>query len=144
MIYESTVEAYKIFRLMNYRDIFCRIKEKDGSLSATEAFAADVIYLLGTPTICEFAEYLGISQPNATYKANNLVEKGYITKFTPPDDKRECRLSVGDKFYTYFDTEVCFIKNAVERLEEQFSHRELKIFENVLQALTQIMRKTEE
>lgn len=143
MIYDSAVEAYKMLRLMNYRDIFCRIKEKDGSLSATEAFAVDVIYLLDTPTISEFAEYLGISQPNATYKANNLAVKGYITKNTPPDDKRECRLSVGEKFYTYFDTEVGFIKQAVARLEKQFSQQELQIFEKILRALTQTMQKTE-
>ena len=30
------------------------------------------------PTISDFAQTLGISQPNATYKANNLAQKGYI------------------------------------------------------------------
>ncbi len=143
MIYDSAVEAYEALRLINYRDIFCRIKEKDGSLSATEAFAVDVIYLLGMPTISEFADYLGISQPNATYKANNLAAKGYITKSTPPDDKRECRLSVGDKFYAYFDTEAGFIKQAIQRLGEQFSQQELGVFEKILRALTQAMQKME-
>lgn len=143
MVYDSAVEAYKMLRLENYRDMFCRIKEKDGSLSATEAFAVDVIYLLGRPTISEFAEYLGISQPNATYKANNLAAKGYITKSVSPEDKRECRLCVADKFYAYFDTEAGFIKQAVERIGKQFSQHELHIFETVLRALTQTMQKTE-
>ena len=51
MLVQSAVELYKILRLRNYQDMFVRIKEKDGSLSATEAFAVDVIYLLGAPTI---------------------------------------------------------------------------------------------
>jgi hypothetical protein len=45
-----------------------QLREKAGSLSATEAFSAEVIYLLDHPTIGEFADFIGISQPNASYK----------------------------------------------------------------------------
>jgi len=143
LIYQRAVELYKQLRLLNYRDMFCRIKEKDGSLSATEAFAVDVIFLLGSPTISEFAECLGISQPNATYKANNLVAKGYIIKTHPADDKRECRLSVAEKFYSYFDTEVRFIKKSVELLKQRFTEAELATFVKVLSAFTQSLRQSE-
>ena len=66
MLTEEVIRLYKRFRLLNYREMFGRIREKDGSLSATEAFAADVIYLLEKPTITQLAETLGISQPSAT------------------------------------------------------------------------------
>lgn len=144
MIYENAVKLYKQLRLMNYSDIFRKIKEKDGSLSATESFAVDVIYLLGNPSVSEFANYLGISQPNATYKINNLTAKGYITKNISDDDKRECRLSVDKKFYQYFDTEVGFIKKAALKVNEAFSAAEITVFEKVLDVFIKTLQKAEE
>ena len=73
-----------ILRLQNWlrleatKKMFHTLREKTGSLSATEAFSADVIHLLGRPTLGQFAATLGISQPNATYKVNNLAAKGYL------------------------------------------------------------------
>lgn len=80
MLSQEILDLYKKSRLMTYRAMFGRIREKTGSLSATEAYAVDVIYLLGSPTITQLAETLGISQPNATYKVNNLVAKGTPAK----------------------------------------------------------------
>ena len=99
MLSQEILDLYKKSRLMTYRAMFGRIREKTGSLSATEAYAVDVIYLLGSPTITQLAETLGISQPNATYKVNNLVAKGYACKTISEDDKRECRVTVGERFY---------------------------------------------
>ena len=65
MLSQEILDLYKKSRLMTYRAMFGRIREKTGSLSATEAYAVDVIYLLGSPTITQLAETLGISQPNA-------------------------------------------------------------------------------
>ncbi len=144
MLVQSAVELYKILRLRNYQDMFVRIKEKDGSLSATEAFAVDVIYLLGLPTISDFAQALGISQPNATYKANNLAAKGYINKAVSEDDKREIRLSVAEKFHSYFNTDAPFIGSAVEKLEKQYSASDLAIFSDVLQSFIHALENTEE
>ena len=135
MLSEEIQELYKQSRLMTYRSMFGRIREKAGSLSATEAYAVDVIYLLGKPTITQLAETLGISQPNATYKVNNLVTKGYICKTTPEDDKRECRLTVGERFYKYFGNSTDFIDKAVEALGVDYTEEELETFEKVLHTL---------
>ena len=136
MIFTEAVELYKKLRLMHYRRLFRRIHERDGSLSATEAFAVDVIYLLGKPTLGEFAECLGISQPNATYKVNNLMAKGYVMKKTSEADRRECLLYVTDKFMDYYGAQNEFIGSAVEKLKDEFSEGELDTFERVLLALT--------
>ena len=70
----QTIEAlFRKYRLFCYRKLFSAVREKPGSLSATEAFSADIIHLLGSPTISQFADTIGISQPNATYKVNQLV-----------------------------------------------------------------------
>jgi DNA-binding MarR family transcriptional regulator len=135
MLYKAVTDLYKKFRLIHYRELFGRIREKDGSLSATEAFAADVIYLLGNPTLSQFAEAIGVSQPNATYKANNLAAKGYVIKTLSEDDKRECRLMVSDKFYSYYDTSNAFITDAVEKLYGEFSEEEINVAERMIKTL---------
>ena len=125
----------KKLRLMHYKSLFGRIKEKAGSLSATEAYSADVINLLEKPTIKEFADCLGISQPNATYKVASLIEKGYITKEISSADRREWQLSMSEKFFGYFDTEDKSIKSAVEKLKREFTEEELNVFGRMLKAL---------
>ena len=137
MLTDEIINLYKRFRLLNYREMFGRIREKDGSLSATEAFAADVIYLLEKPTITQLAETLGISQPNATYKVNNLSAKGYVQKTVSEDDRRECRLSVSDRFHSYYDTSDRFIQDAVKKLETSYSPEALETFAGMLRALSE-------
>ena len=137
MLTDEIINLYKRFRLLNYREMFGRIREKDGSLSATEAFAADVIYLLEKPTITQLADTLGISQPNATYKVNNLAAKGYVQKTVSEDDRRECRLSVSDRFHSYYDTSDRFIQDAVKKLEASYSPEALETFAGMLRALSE-------
>ncbi|MEA4895777.1 MAG: MarR family transcriptional regulator [Oscillospiraceae bacterium] len=99
-------ELYRYLRLAHYQKLFATISERPGSLSATEAFSVEVIYLLNEPTIGQFADFLGISQPNASYKVISLVSKGYITKQPCETDKRECRLIVTKKFLDYYGSQV--------------------------------------
>lgn len=140
MLSKEITTLYKKFRLMNYRELFGRIREKDGSLSATEAYAVDVIYLLGSPTITKLADTLGISQPNATYKVNNLVNKGYVIKTASEDDKRECRLQVSERFYNYYGESTRFIEDAVESLNKEFTPEELDTFEKMLWSLNRAVK----
>ena len=132
MLYDRIKALYEHARLRHYRELFGRIREKDGSLSATEAYAADVIYLLHNPTVSKFAEVLGISQPNATYKINNLEAKGYVTRSASGGDRRECRVSVGDRFYSYYNTDYPFLAGAIERLGARYSPEELALCERIL------------
>ena len=52
--------------------------------------------------VAALAETLGISQPNATYKVNNLAAKGYVNRHTPEDDRRERRR------VEFYPSGVCF------------------------------------
>ena len=135
MLTAQITELYKRFRLMTYRKLFGRIREKDGSLSATEAYTVDVIYLLGNPTVTQLAEVLGISQPNATYKVNNLVTKGYVMKTVSQEDKREIRLQVCDRFYNYYGDMDHFTDNAVAALEDEYPPEALEQFAQMLNSL---------
>ena len=75
-----------------FRRLFSQVREREGSLSAMEAFSVEVIHQLNAPTIGRFADFLGISQSNATCKVNNLIRKGYIVKENSDTDRREYHL----------------------------------------------------
>ena len=135
MLNDRLSKLYKNFRLTHYKSLFGNIREKSGSLSATEAFAADVIYLLGNPTIKQFADCLGISQPNASYKINNLVSKGYVIRTQSDDDRRESRLQLSDKFYNYIGPGNSLVDSAAEKLMKRYSPAEIARFEEMLDVL---------
>ena len=129
---------YNEFRLKLYKHIFGIIGEKTGSLSATEYFAAEVVYLLGSPTVTEFAEYLNISSPNAAYKVRSLIDKGYLVK-TRTEDKRSYRLSVTEKFTRYYHKEDSYGAYITKLLEKRLTAEELayvkKIFRRYIEQI---------
>ena len=139
MLSENLARLYRNFRLLQYKSLFGAIRERSGSLSATEGYAADVIYLLGNPTIKQFAECLGISQPNASYKIANLVAKGYVKRIPSDDDRREARLELTDKFYGYIDPGNELIGSAVSELETRYPPEKLREFSDMLEALNEAM-----
>jgi DNA-binding MarR family transcriptional regulator len=116
--------------------MFGLLRERDGSLSATEAFSVDVIHLLQGPTIKEFADCLGISQPNATYKVNQLIQKGYVEKIPSLEDRRETHLQVTDRYIRYSDRDNENLIRALETLKTQFTPQEMETFSRVIRALS--------
>ena len=101
MLDKSFTEVYDKFKLQFYRKVFELVRERDGSLSAMEAFSLEVIKMLGQPTVGQFAEFLNISQSNATYKVNSLIKKGYLERENSQTDRREYHLVLSEKFYNY-------------------------------------------
>ena len=88
----------------------------------------------------QFAEYSGISQPNATYKVNALASKGYVEKVVSAPDRREIRLRTGKKFAQYFDEDRPVICAAAEKVRMQFSEEEIDAARRVLDALLEAMQ----
>ena len=127
----------KQFRLAHYRSLFAAIREKAGSLSATEAFSAEVIYLLGSPTVREFSDFLNISQPNASYKVSSLVQKGYIQKANDGEDKREWRLGVTEKFMNYYGRQLPLLEEKLSRLRAKLTLSERRQMDRFLVMLAE-------
>ena len=134
MLQESILRLYRRLRLDGYRKLFGAVQER-------EAFSADLINLLGEPTLSQFAEYVGISQPNATYKVNALAGKGYVEKVVSKPDRREIRLRTGKKFAQYFDEDRPAICAAAERVRAQFSESEIDTARRVLDAMLDAMQE---
>ncbi len=129
-------DIYRKIRLLQYKKLFGTIKEKSGSLSATEAFSAEIIYLLDHPTVGEFAKFLSISQPNASYKVHSLTSKGYIVKERGAHDKRKSRLAVTAKFLDYYGGRMTFL----EGLEREFTDSESETFKKLADKLEDAIR----
>lgn len=134
-IAEAVSELYKNLRLSHYRNLFGQLREKAGSLSATEAFSAEVIYLLDRPTIGEFAEFIGISQPNASYKVNSLVTKGYLERVSNDDDHREAHLHVTKKFLDYYGRQLPDMTSAVSTAVSSFNEQEVQLLASLFRKL---------
>ena len=134
-IADAVSELYKNLRLSHYRNLFGQLREKAGSLSATEAFSAEVIYLLDRPTIGEFADFIGISQPNASYKVNSLVTKGYLERVSNDDDHREAHLHVTKKFLDYYGRQLPDMKSAVSSAVSSFTEQEVQLLASLFRRL---------
>jgi Transcriptional regulators len=128
-------ELYRNLRLAHYRNLFGQLREKAGSLSATEAFSAEVIYLLDRPTIGEFADFIGISQPNASYKVTSLVTKGYLERVCSDDDHREAHLHVTRKFLDYYGRQLPDMKSAVTSALTSFTEQEIELLNRLFHKL---------
>jgi len=125
MLEKSFTEVYNRFKLQFYRRVFEKVRERDGSLSAMEAFSLEVIKMLDHPTIGQFADFLNISQSNATYKVNNLIKKGYIERENSLTDRREYHLVLSEKFYNYIDLQSSYEMTVIKRINERFTAEEI-------------------
>lgn len=134
---EKFLEVYDKFKLEFFRRIFELVREREGSLSAMEAFSIEVIHALHEPTVGEFAEFLNISQSNATYKVNNLIKKGYLIKQNSEEDRREYHLVLSDKYYGYTDIMRSYVETVMERIKNTFSAEEQSDFASALKRISE-------
>lgn len=87
MLDESFRDVYTKFKLHFYQEVFSRFQNREASLTAVETFCMEIIMALEEPTINEFASFVNISSPNAAYKVNSLIQKGYVEKIRSNQDR---------------------------------------------------------
>ena len=136
MLRKSFTDVYSKFKLQFYRRVFDLVRERDGSLSAMEAFALEVIGMLGKPTVGQFAEFLNISQSNATYKVNNLIKKGYVERLNSTTDRREYHLVLSEKYYKYINLMDSYQSEVLGRIEQRFSQEDVEKFDEMLKVIS--------
>lgn len=144
MLEREFARLYYQFRANYCKNLFARMDGREGNLSATESYCAEVIFLLDRPSIHEFADYIKISLPNATYRINKLIGKGYIRKVTSEKDRREFKLEVTDKFLDYYGANDAFNANLMSRIKEEFSEDEVMILENMIKKIVDEILKVKE
>lgn len=134
------IQLYRRMRLVIYR----RLLRRTGQLSAADAFAADIIYLLEQPTLTQFAGEMGISQPSASYRVNELAQKGVVEKVISPRDRRECRLRVGAEYRKKTLDAPGRVEALMGELTRRFTRKELETTAAVLDAFLTALDQEEE
>ncbi len=132
MLNESFMKVYTKFKLYFYKALFEKIKNRETSLTTVETYCIEIIHAMGRPTVSEFASFIQISSPNAAYKVNSLVKKGYLNKVQSEEDRREYYLEVTDRYLNYHHITTNYVDIVTDRMKERFSEEELAVLEKLL------------
>lgn len=132
MLKDAFFNVYTKFKLHFYQEIFKRFQNREASLTTVETFCMETIQALGSPTVNEFATFMRISPPNAAYKVNSLIRKGYIRKVQSADDRREYHLEATQKYIDYYNISVSYVEEVMERIMARFSPEECGNLEKML------------
>ena len=135
MLESSFSAVYDKLRMQFYKRVFSEVKEREGSLSATELFSVEIINSLGRPTIGQFAESINISLPGATYKVNSLEKKGYVRRVRSEIDRRESYLEITQKYLDYSELNHENLTRVFMRINNQFSREQIELLDEMLQTI---------
>ena len=132
---ENFAEIYAKFKIHFYQEMFSQLHGRETSLTTVETLCVETIHALNNPTVKEFSSFINISPPNAAYKINSLISKGYIKKVRSADDRREYQLMVTDKYYQYYNISASYQNQVMQRIREHFKPEQLDIINTVLQVI---------
>ena len=140
MLKQAFFNVYTKFKLHFYREIFLRFQSREASLTTVETFCMETIQALGNPTVNEFASFMNISPPNAAYKVNSLIKKGYLQKVQSTVDRREYHLSVTRKYMDYYNISSAYMVEVMDRIARRFSPGDCAKLEEMLRIInTELM-----
>ena len=91
---------------------------------------------LGEPAIAKFSHMMNLSIPNAAYKINSLVKKGYVERLQSTTDKREYRLRPTQKYLDYYNISYSYLHLVMRRAENRFNADDLAKLEEMLQIVS--------
>ncbi len=132
---ERFYAVYTKFRMHFYREVFGNFSTREATLTTVETFCMEVIYAMDHPTVNEFASFIQISQPNAAYKVNNLIKKGYLRKIQSEEDKREFHLEVTQKYVDYYNISNQYVHQVLSRLRKRFPDEDLEKLSEILEVM---------
>ena len=135
MFQQSFVNIYTKFKMHFYQKVFERFQDREATLTTVETFCMEMIYALDNPTVAEFANLANISSPNAAYKVNSLVKKGYLRKVQSKDDKREYHLEATEKYINYYNISYGYMQVIMDRIKNRLSSEELEVLDRVLEII---------
>ena len=137
MLKNAFFTVYTKFKLHFYKEIFQRFQNREASLTTVETFSMETIKALGNPTINEFATFMHISPPNAAYKVQSLIKKGYINKVQSEVDRREYHLEVTQKYNEYYNISSNYMVEVMDRITKRFSPEDCVKLEEMLSIISQ-------
>ena len=136
MLKESFRGVYTKFKLHFYQAVFSRFQSQESSLTTVEGFCMEIILALGRPTINEFARFVHISPPNAAYKVNSLIQKGYIRKERSPEDTRDYHMAVTQKYIDYYNINYRYLNTVMDRIQDRFPPEDVQRLDEMLRIIS--------
>ncbi|MDO4383931.1 MAG: MarR family transcriptional regulator [Eubacteriales bacterium] len=145
MLERNFEKIYNRFKLSLYARVFKEYrKDSKGSLSEQEVISMEIINALGEPTVNEFASMATLSAPNAAYRVNQLVKKGYIEKIQSEKDKREFHLRITSKYSEDYGDIFGYINMVCQRIRKRFPEEDVEKLDEMLGIIvTELMKETD-
>ena len=136
MLDQAFGQVYTKFKLHFYKQIFSRFEDREATLTTVESFCMEVITALGEPTITQFSHMMNLSTPNAAYKINSLVKKGYVERIRSTADKRAEHLRPPQKYLDYYNISYSYLHLVMERANKRFAPEDLARLEDMLRIVS--------
>ena len=136
MLDQAFGQVYTKFKLHFYKQIFSRFEDREATLTTVESFCMEVITALGEPTIAQFSHMMNLSTPNAAYKINSLVKKGYVERIRSTADTRESHLRPTQKYLDYYNISYSYLHLVMERTKKRFAPEDLARLEDMLRIVS--------
>ncbi len=137
-------EIYSHVLIRYYQNLFASKNKEITDLNAMEISMLEIIYHLQQPTYSELSAFMNISQPNLTYRINNLIKKGYVESIVDEKDRRKHYLSVTGKFLDFYEIDNEYLSQISWQVMEQLSPKEHQVLEKILNITMQVIKKGEE
>ena len=132
MLDQAFNTVYTKFKLHFYQKVFSRFENREATLTTVESFCMEGIMALGNPTVAQFAQAMYISTPNASYKINSLIQKGYVEKVRSETDRREYHLRPTQKYLDYYNISYAYLQTVVDRVKARFSPEDVAKLDEML------------
>ena len=140
MLDQTFGQVYTKFKLHFYKQIFSRFEDREATLTTVESFCMEVIMALGEPTIAQFSHMMNLSTPNAAYKINSLVKKGYVERSRGLEDRRVVYISLSERGRKAYGHHARFHREMIESLTSDLSEDEMQTLVKALMKLNQWFR----
>ena len=79
---------------------------------------------------------MNLSTPNAAYKINSLVKKGYVEKIQSTTDRREYFLRPTQKYIDYYSISYSYLHTVIERVRKRFPAEDCDKMEQMLSVIS--------
>jgi DNA-binding MarR family transcriptional regulator len=145
MLERNFERVYNKFKLSLYAKVFQEYrKDADDALTTQEVISMEIINALGEPSVNEFASMATLSTPNATYRVNQLVKKGFIEKIQSEKDKREFHLRMTPKYDEIYGDVFHYVDTICERIRARFPEEDVKKLDEMLGIIaSELMHETD-
>lgn len=133
--------CYIGFSMNFFHEVFNKNRKPEDTLTTSETFCMEVIYSLGKPTVNQFASYLHLTSPNAAYKVNHLVKKGYLDKVQSEQDKRVFYLIPTKKYHDNYAISHNYVNRILNQTKKRLTKEEWATFGKILSVIQEEQEK---